>query len=248
MKRTSWLSIGVATLTIGAYAVLFVKVSPDRSHADPSKESRLPSGAEIVWSDPADGFVDVRQIEDANNNPDGITQIRVRFSTSVALTANCIDILTTGGTAPLVNSVTQSGDDWIIDLDGPIPGAESTAVVFDSGRASVLIHSRPGDVNLDGTTDDADADALAAAIQDGSADVKRYDIKRDGALGSADAEGLDDILTVYHNTVWDLDPEAPEVICCCAYGDCTVYLGTACSDSDAQVDCPCVPNPCPPVE
>ncbi len=247
MKRTSWFSIGAVALAVGAYAVLFVKVSPDRSRADPSNESCLPSGAEIVWSDPADGFIDVRQIENANSNPDGISQIRVRFSAPVALTSECIDILTTGGTAPLVDSVTQNGDDWIIDLDGPIPGAESTAVVFDSGRASVLIHSRPGDVNLDGTTDDADADALDAAIQAGSTDVKRYDIKRDGAVGSADAGGLDDILAVYHNTVWDLDLVA-SVICCCAYGACAVYVGPSCSDGDTQVDCPCVPNPCESVE
>ena len=243
MKRKSWFTIGATVLVIGAYAVLFVKVSPERSRANPPERRCLPNAVRIVWSDPADGFIDVRQIEDANQNPDGITQIRVRFSESVTLTGDCIDVLTTGGDTPAVQSVTQSGDDWIIDLDGPIPGAESTAIVFDAGAASVLVHSHPGDVNLDGTTDDDDTTALNAAIQAGSTDLKRYDINRDGAVGSADADRLDDILAVYNRTVWDPSPQ-PRLYCCCAWGDCTVYIGSGCTDNDPEVACPCIPDSC----
>ena len=241
MKRKSLFTIGAAALVIGLFAVLFLKVSPAPSRADPPEGLCLPNGVEIVWSDPANGFIDVRQIEDANQDPDGITQIRVRFSESVTLTSDCIDVLTTGGNTPAVQNVTQSGDDWVIDLDGPIPGAESTAIVFDSGAASVLIHSHPGDVNLDGTTDDDDATALDAAIAASSNDLKRYDINRDGAVGSADADRLDDILAIYDGAVW---VSAPWVICCCAFGDCAVYGASECPDGDTEVDCPCVSDSC----
>lgn len=241
MIRKSWFTIGTVALLVGAYVVLSVKVSPERSRADPPEGRCLPDAVEIVWSDPADGFIDVRQIEDANQNPDGTTQIWVRFSESVALTGDCISVLTTGGNTPAVQNVTPSGDDWVIDLDGPVPGAESTAIVFDSGAASVVIHSHPGDVDLDGTTDDDDATALDAAIGASSNDLKRYDINRDGAVCSADADRLDDILAVYDGAVWASEPQ---VICCCAFGDCAVYGAFQCPDGDTEVDCPCVPNPC----
>ena len=241
MKRKSWFTIGATVLAIGAYVVLSVNVSPEQSRADPPEGRCLPNAVEIVWSDPADGFIDVRQVTDANQDPDGIRQIEVRFNTVVTLTGDCIDVLTTGGTAPLVESVTESGDNWIINLDGPIPAAESTAIVFDSGAVWLVIHSQPGDVNLDGTTDDDDATALDAAIEAGSNDLKRYDINRDGTVSSADAGGLDDILAIYDQTVWVW---VEEVICCCTFDHCGVDFGTGCPDGSTGGSCPCVPNPC----
>ena len=243
MTRTSWLTIGATAVVIGAYAVLFVKVSPAPSRADPGGGLCLASGVEIAWSDPADVFIDVRQIEDAGANPDGISQIRVDFSESVDLTSDCISILTTGGNSPAVQDVTGSGNEWTIDLDGPIPGGESTAIVFDSGAASVVIHSHPGDVNLDGTTDDDDGTALEEAIQAGETDLSRYDIDRDGDVDQSDADRLDEMLAVFGGSVWRIRP-LPTVLCCCAFGDCSIHVTSACGDGDTQVACPCVPNPC----
>lgn len=236
MKRIPWLSIGAVVLLVGAYVMFFVKVSPDRSLAEPYV-------LEIVWSNPADGFIDVRQIEDANNNPDGITQISVRFSESVTLTADRIKVVTTGATAPLVESVTQNGDDWIIDLDRPMPAAESTAIVFDAGATWVLIHSHPGDVNLDGSTDWNDATTLNIAIETPPGDITGYDINRDGQLSSADVGSLASVIAVYDGRDWSVEPLG-HVLCCCCFDSCGVYVGSSCPSDNTETDCPCVPNPC----
>ncbi len=243
MKRKTWFTIGATVLVIGAYAVFFLEALPTPSRADPGGGLCLGIGVEIAWSDPAEGFIDAREIEDAGGNPEGITQIRVGFSESVALTSECIIILTTGDDSPVVQEVTANGNEWTIDLDRPIPAAESTAIVFDSGAASVVIHSRPGDVNLDGTTDDGDATALEEAIQAGATDLSRYDIDRDGNIDQSDASRLDDVLATFRAHVWPENP-VPTVLCCCALGDCSIHVASVCDSEDTQVSCPCVPNPC----
>ena len=250
MKRIPWLGIGAVVLLVGAYVVFFVKVSPDRSRAEPRATLRVdppvepyqPDVIEIAWSDPLDGYIDVGQVTDADQYADGIRQIAVRFNTAVTLTVDRIEVVTTGDSAPLVESVTPSGDHWIIDLDRPIPAAESTAIVFDAGVAWVLIHSHPGDVNLDGTTDWNDAIALDAAIEARWTEVTGYDVNRDGQVSSADVDSLAGVIAFYNGTVWNVE-SLGQVLCCCVFDRCSVAVGSSCA-AGGEVSCPCVPNPC----
>lgn len=198
----------------------------------------------VSSSSPVDGFVDVLQDADANGEPQGISQIEITFNTTtVDLTADCIDILTTGGEVPLVADVSKNGSVWTIVLDRPIPGGESTALVLWSGKVSIVLESHPGDVNFDRRTDGDDLTALNAAVIAGSNDLARYDINRNGTVEYSDVSRLQQILDATNGgTVWLTDK--PQVYCCCTNGVCEIVLGSSCPQGGTSAGCPCVPNPC----
>ena len=218
----------------------------------------LPLDVEIVYSDPADGFVDARQGRDRSGQADGVSEVWVSFDRPVWLTRDCVDVLSTAEYPPQVLELWPAeGDglskrpvtDWLVMLDGPVPACASTAVVFARGVASVVFHSHPGDVNLDGVSDREDVAALKDAVQAGSSHLARYDINRDGRIDAADVTRLASLVETDGGCAGGrdgslrIDPES-KVICCCAWTDCTVFFATGCDDGDTEVDCPCVPNPC----
>jgi hypothetical protein len=240
MKRNSWLGVGLAALLVGAYVMLAVKIAPDRSRAEPPDPPYEETSLDIVWSDPVNGYIDVRWTPDTDQHADGIRRFAVRFASSVTLTSDRIEVVSTGESPPLVESVTQIGDIWFIELDRSIPAAASTAMVFDAGAAWVLVHSHPGDVNFDGTTDGNDAVALTTAIEAGWTAVPVHDINRDGNVNTTDADALDGVIELFEGASWQVEPLG-DVLCCCTFDHCTVTVGTSCDEGGA---CPCVPNPC----
>lgn len=207
------------------------------------RQDCLQESVQIAWSDPPDGFVDVRQDTGPSGEPQGIARIEVKFSSAVDLTVDCIQVLTSANEAPLVEDLSGSGTDWVIELDQPIPSGESTALFFWRGEVALVIHSRPGDVNFDGVSDREDVAALQSALDGGSNDLARYDISRDGTIDFDDVNGLREMLDGgYDGTVWR--DTGPTVICCCADGVCNTYQSDVCPQGETSGGCPCVPNPC----
>jgi hypothetical protein len=210
---------------------------------------RFPGGSEIIRSDPADRFVDPRQDRDAEGGLVGITRVEVTFSAPVVLDRSCVEIMSTGSLSPAVTMVEGAGMDWTIHLDRPIPPG-STAVVFGGGVSSLIFHAYPGDVNLDGTTDANDLLSLQQVLDTGESSLSQHDVNRDGVVDAADLEGLGLLVERYNGTTWS-DAQPRRVFCCCHEGVCSIHLGfVGCVDGDAEVACPCMPNPCtrPPIE
>ncbi len=233
------MAIGLAVLFVGTYSVFLTAASPRESSADPPPQPCLPFDAAIIWSEPADGFIDVKEYRTGH----GIRRFTVKFDTDLRLIADCIDIVTTGGVAPLVQDVVHVDGEWIIELDRPIPMAKSAAIVFDDGMASVVVHSHPGDVNFDGITNHQDLEAVSRAVQSASADVESYDLDGNGAVNAGDTISMAHALTLYENMSWSSTDEK-RVLCCCCLGTCSVYVGPHCPETASEIDCPCVPNPC----
>jgi hypothetical protein len=203
----------------------------------------VPTGAEIVASDPPDGFVDTGQVHDSTQSPDGIRTITVQFNMAVDVSTNCLQIITTGGNTPAASVMAVDDTVWLIELDQPIPAGETTAFAFGGGALSVIVHSHPGDINLDGVTDGYDITALEEAIATGPVDPDRHDFNRDGHVGIADSYGLVDQIGEYMDHIWD-DGSAALLVCCCAQNSCSVGIGAGCGAETTEVTCPCIPNPC----
>ena len=233
-------------LALGVFAAIKFSRTPESVRGEggmPSAECAR-SGITIVSSVPVDGFIDPRADASGAGSPLGISSIDVSFDMPVELSTECIDILTTAWTAPQVLSLTGADYDWTIVLDSPMPGGESTAIVFWGGLVHIVYHSHPADVDLDGVSDQGDLTALAAAVQSGSADLDRYDIDRDGDVDSADVDRLEDLLdSGYGGVDWEEEDE-PVVFCCCNGPMCTMFFGTVTCPTGVAVDCPCLPNPC----
>lgn len=212
--------------------------------ADPPEESCIPSDVVIIWSDPADGYVDPRQVADDQQCPDGIRTISVEFSDEVDLsTHGCIEIITTGGDKPSVASVTEDDGVWTIELSEPIPAGETTALAFGGGAAGLVIHSHPGDVNLDGITDDDDRADLESAIAASSTALTRYDYNRDGQIAAADTNRLIDFFVAHPVRVWDTWIGG-QLQCCCGASGCSVSFGFACGTESTATTCPCRAGSC----
>ena len=239
----------VLLIGLGVFAaVKFTSPTPERVRAEggttPSEQCGQ-SGIAIVSSVPVDGFVDARADASSAGSPLGISSIDLSFDTPVELSTECIDILTTASTAPQISTLTGADYDWTIELDSPMPSGESTAIVLWAGLVHIVYHSYPGDVDLDGVSDENDVTALEAAVQAGSSDLDRYDIDRDGDVDSADVDRLEDLLSGgYGGTVWwGVDDPDLRVFCCCVVTDCTIHFTTFCGSGE-EIACPCYPNPC----
>lgn len=246
IQRIGFSAVGVVLL-VGAYCMFSYYASPREVHAVPAvvaPETCAQEGIQIVASVPPDGFVDVRQDEDAAGNPQGITTIQVTFSASVLLTADCIDVLTTGSEAPSILSVAGADTDWTIELDSPIPAEETTGIAFWGALVTLIYQSHPADVNLNELSDQDDVTALEAAVVAGSTDVDRYDIDRNGTINSADVVRLQDLLDGgYANADWSLPGGGTTFYCCCVGPVCEAHMG-GCEEQSTEVACPCIPDPC----
>ncbi len=188
----------------------------------PSKGRRdcLPQDIEIVWSYPADGFVDVRAAHSADGKPVGIILVDVEFDRKVELSHDCVQLVSAAEDVPEIVSITGEGTYWTIELDRPIAAGHSTAMAFSGGRASLVFHSRSGDMNERGSTDDTGLKTLALAGNNA----------QDGNRSSG--TGNDDLDRIY---------------CCCYFGGCHLALGDGCPSASTEIACPCNPNPCPPI-
>ncbi|RJP34712.1 MAG: hypothetical protein C4547_10520 [Phycisphaerales bacterium] len=197
----------------------------------------------IVSSDPPDGFADVLHVLDTAGQPAGVTLIHVEFAEPVDMTPTDVTVLSTKP-PPQVAAVWGAGVDWYVSLDAPPQPGSSTAVVFCGGGVSVLFHSRPGDINLDGTADERDAGALEAAISSGQSEPALHDFNRDGAVNAGDVDTWRAVLEAGGFDLNGYDVTPNRVLCCCSGGYCSMHIGTACADGGTEAACPCTPNPC----
>lgn len=211
------------------------------ANADPPEENCLPADVEFAWTDPPDGYVDTKQFYDTQATG-SVHTLAVEFSTPVDLDTNCVEVITTGEDAPEVAAITGSGSSWTIELNTPIPAGEATAFSFGNGVLSVVVHSHPGDVNLDGVTNADDFTELSAAIA-ANPDTELHDFNRDGVVGLDDAGVLLDFVSQPVEIVWN-EWVSAGIKCCCTGTTCSVIYGEQCPDDDEEIACPCVPNPC----
>jgi|GEM_PF-5826955 len=209
----------------------------------------LPDDIEIVWSYPAEGFVDVRTPQSSDGKPVGIMLVDVEFDRKVELHYDCVQLISTADNVPEIVSIAGEGTYWTIELDRPIPAGHSTAVAFGGGRTSLVYHSRPGDVNGDGTVDEGDVAALEMALEVGTPEIDEFDVDGNGSLDDADFDGLARIVDNYQSrNDWQGKEGNSDgkIICCCSHGACVIMMADACPTTMTPISCPCVPNPCPP--
>ncbi len=233
MHETRW--------TYVLYLALIVSVSPGALHADDSLLD-----VDVLSSDPPNGYVDVRSDRDVFGNPQGISTISITLNQEVDLSARIVDVISTIGTLRVL-SIEGGGREWSINLDGPIPAGESTIVSIDEGSVLLSFHSRPGDVNLDGVSNEEDVRSLMAAISSKEAAVQDLDINRDGIVSIQDVEDLQIILEGSDGMIAWADVVFPLPVtgqCCCIASMCFIHPGDCPIGSTKALVCPCQADSC----
>ncbi len=206
---------------------------------------------ELIWSDPPNLFVDVRQDRDVDGEQQGIAEVQLLFNQPVVLTVEELQVVSTAEEAPAAVDVYGADESWIVLLNRPLIAGERIMLSFGMPNVSLQFASRPADVNLDGTSNQADVRALeAAVIARHTGQIDRFDIDRNGLVDAADVTRLAELLdgsdgkTAWRDAGFAVDP----VRCCCGpLGECYVTTNTKCNGGTTEIGCPCHPDPCPEV-
>jgi hypothetical protein len=92
------------------------------------------------------------------------------------------------GSAPTIQSVAPSSRDMTLRLSGPISPGRWTCFTHTASNSKACLGFLPGDVNRNGTVDDADADTLEGWLANPppGLSLDRCDINRDGVCNAAD--------------------------------------------------------------
>lgn len=202
----------------------------------------------LLWSSPPDGYIDVRQAHSDLGLQQGIHTVMLAFSEEIPLTATGIEVLGAAG-GPQVSTVAGNGRLWTIRLSHPIPAGTTTILNIFGGQFLVTLHSRPGDINLDGLVTESDHALLLGVLDYTAAYDERFDINRDGVFDQGDLMSLLAIQAQYA-----LDPtfESYEPMfsarCCCEGVDCMVVGGDCPSGTTSASECPCNSDSCPDAE
>lgn len=241
--------VAVLALVLGATSGQ-EKVVPDNEDVQAATMERVLSPAslgeaDLIWSDPPHGSVDLGQSVGSGGYPDGVVEIQVSFDRPVLLTDRDVEVYGTGEEMPEVAYVEGQGSDWLIGLDRPIPPGEVTQLVFGEGQV-LAYRFTPGDFNGDGTTDELDLDVLIEAVEAGRDDLE-FDFNRDGKVGWEDVDRLETaILDEALGVSWNGGGVTDEIrwICCCNGAQCIqVKVGTLCPGVPAS-SCPCQASSC----
>ncbi|NOT01917.1 MAG: hypothetical protein HOP29_14985 [Phycisphaerales bacterium] len=209
-----------------------------------SSQATAQGDIRLLWSSPPDGYVDLSQARSGLGLEQGIRTVLLAFSEDVPLSADDIELVGASEDHS-VATVVGSGRLWAIQLSRPIPHGKSIILAILGGQFVLTIHSRPGDINLDGFVDDSDSAMLLSVLSLSAAYDDRFDINRDNVIDSRDVASISKMQTGYDENQNSQQYDARLHAACCCDGMNCIVVGSDCPSGSSQAsECPCTGNSC----
>lgn len=221
-----WTLDGATAISTDGHTIVGYGTNPSGQHEGWVVTIPAPS-PRVEWSEPSDGFVDVRQDRSVTGTTrQGASVLRIAFScvvrdaaTAGLVGADSFTVESTSGAPPVVlDAVQVDGTESTFDLvlSDPIPpGAWTTVIAHVQGFNGQPIESNPGDrvtigflpadVNRDGTSSPVDILALIDSLNQAvTLPVEQTDVNRSNLATPADILRLIDLLNGANTSrVWN---------------------------------------------